>query len=145
MERTGVARRRIGVSGRTCLAAALAAFTLAGCSSGTGSQGGAASCVGIITINGHRYYPWTSRHPLHLTGRTTRARVPGCDDTVPASHEPDTTQRVHEIRGIDPTVAVAGGLIPRPPLGRRIVYVRDAIPGHTGPLPSPLKALVTSR
>lgn len=141
MERESVAGRRIG---RACVAAALAAVSLAGCSSSAGSQGGAASCVGIIVMNGHRYYPWTSRHAVHLTGKTARATEPGCQDTIPGSPGPDTTRRVHEIRGIDPTVAVAGALIQRPPLGRRIVYLRE-IPGHSGPLPGPLKALVAPR
>lgn len=96
-------------------------------------------------MNGHRYYPWTSRHEVQLTGSTMQATEPGCQDTFPGHPGPDTTQRVHEIRGIDPRVAVAGELVRRSPLGRRVVYIRDQIPGHSEPLPDPLKALVTAR
>ncbi|HEU5043423.1 MAG TPA: hypothetical protein VFT75_04740 [Nocardioidaceae bacterium] len=100
-----------------------------------------ASCVGIIVLHGHRYYPWSSTQPLTVAGEPIPARLPNCHDN-PYDNAPDATIQVHKIRGINANQAVVGQIIQRPPHGRRIIYVRAAPSGHTDRLPQELRGLV---
>lgn len=117
--------------------AIVAPTVMTGCSASSTN----ASCVGIIVLHGHRYYPWSGSQPLRVTGEPIRARLPNCHDT-PYDNTPGTTIHVHKIRGINSNEAVAGQTIPRPPQGRRIIYVRAAPSGHTDRLPQELRGLV---
>lgn len=89
------------------LLATAAVLALAGC---TESDGGAASCAGLVRYDGRGYLP-TEKSVFTVGERLGTVRVEPCDDTgdgvYDGSGEHETN--AYAIEGVDPTESIAVG------------------------------------
>ncbi|SNX63604.1 hypothetical protein SAMN06272735_5414 [Streptomyces sp. TLI_55] len=84
-----------------------AVLALAGC---TESDGGAASCAGLVTYDSRGYLP-TEKSAFTVGERLGTATIEECDDTPNDSGDgiPESTTGAYRIEGIDPAQGIAVG------------------------------------
>ncbi|MFC8346310.1 DUF6281 family protein [Streptomyces sp. NPDC057280] len=84
-----------------------AMLALAGC---TESDGGSASCAGLVTYDSRGYLP-TAKSVFEVGERLGTATIEECDDTPDDSGDgiPESRTGAYRIKGVDPAEGIAVG------------------------------------